>query len=104
MAAATYSQLGTISGQQDFQNRVAIAMSNAAMNVYSEGTGVTGHTARAAYANKVLNGTYNLQASALAVLAGAAIMAEATITPPNGIPDADIQNQVNALWNALAGA
>ena len=104
MVAATYSQLGTIAGQQDFQNRVGIAMNSAAVAVYYEASTVTGHAARAAYANKVLNGTYNLAAATLAVLVNSTIMAEATTTPPNSIADTDIQFQVNSIWNALAGA
>lgn len=107
---ANFSQLGQIANQMDFQARVAYAMNVAAAAVYSESTGITGHTARAAYANKVANGTYSLPAAALVVLSNSTIAAEAVVTVSQGsasgnsIPDADIQFAVNSLWNLLAGA
>lgn len=103
--AATFSQLGQIASQPDFQNRVAIAMMNTAIAVYNEGSGVTGHAARALYATKVLNGNYALTQAIEGVLTSSTIIAEATVaTAGNGIADADISNQISAMWNALAGA
>jgi hypothetical protein len=65
---------------------------------------VNNHSARAAFAIKVAQGTYNLQAAAFAVLTNATIAAEATNgVSGNTIPDADIQFSVNSLWNMLAG-
>jgi hypothetical protein len=102
---ATYSTLGQIAYQPDFQNRVAIAMNSAAVSIYNESNTVTGHTARAAFANKVLTGNYNLLASCLGVLVNSTIQGEASgTTVGNNIPDTDIQFQVNSIWNALAGA
>lgn len=102
---ATLSVLGQIAGQPDFINRIAVSMSAAAIAIYNEGTGVTGHVARAAFATKVLNGTYSLSAAVLGVLASATIQGEAVVNVAgNAIADADINNQISAMWNALAGA
>jgi hypothetical protein len=101
----TYSTLGQITNQPDFQNRVAIAMASAANNIYSEVGTTPGHAARAVFATKVLTGNYNLAAACLSVLVNASIQAEANASSSgNGIPDTDIQFQVNSMWNALAGA
>lgn len=102
---ATFAQLGTIATQGELQQRVSYAMGAAAAAVYAESTGVTGHTARAAYAVKVANGTYDLRSATIMVLGNSTIAAEATVTGANNaIPDADIQFSVNSLWNVLAGA
>lgn len=102
---ATYSILGQIANQPDFQSRVAIAMNSAAVSVYSEVGTTTGHAARALYATKVLTGNYSLSAACLGVLVNSTIQGEATVaTAGNSIPDSDIQFQVNSIWNALAGA
>lgn len=101
---ATYSTLGFIATLTDLQNRVGIAMSSAAVAIYNESNTVTGHTARAAYATKVLNGNYNLPAVCLAVLINSTIQSEAQNIAGNNILDSDIQFQVNSIWNALAGA
>lgn len=106
---ATFAQLGLIVQEPEFQQRVQYAMSVAAVNVYAEGSGVTGHAARAALAICVLNGNFNLSGACYGVLTNSTIAAEATIPasgPPAGntIPDADIQFAVNSIWNVLAGA
>lgn len=102
---ATFAQLGSIATSGEFQQRVAYAMGVAAASVYSEAGTVTGHAARASYANKVANGNYDVAAAALAVLGNSTIAAEGTVgVSGNTIPDADIQFAVNSLWNLLAGA
>jgi hypothetical protein len=103
--AATYLQLATIAQSTSFQQRVAFAMNSAAAAVYNEGSGVTNHSARAAFAIKVGAGNYSLPAAALAVITGATIVAEAVNdgSQTNAIADADIQNSVNSLWNMFAG-
>lgn len=103
--AATYSQLGQIAQQPDFINRVQISMMKSAISIYNEGTGVTGHAARAAYAVKVLGGSYALSQVTQGVLTSATIIAEAQQSVAgNAINDADIDTQIAAMWNALAGA
>jgi pyruvate carboxylase len=103
---AGFSDLETISNNGNFQLRVAYAMQVAAVAIYNEAPTATGHAARAAMATRVLNGEFNVQAAAAAVLTNATIAAEANIntTPGYGIPDGDIQFAVNSNWNALAGA
>ncbi len=104
--AATYAQLGIIANDGIFQQRINFAMMTAAIAVYNESTGTTGHAARLAFAKTVIGGSYNITAAALAILTNATIESEATMTPTPGanIPDTDIQFSANSVWNALAGA
>src|SRR5258705_14021190 len=102
--AASFSDLGTISKDVNFQGRVQYALMVAAVNVYSEGT-TPGHPARLAFAKQVFANTFSIQAACLMVLTNATIAAEANVatTPGFAIPDGDIQFAVNSLWNDLAG-
>jgi len=103
--AATFSALGVIAGHPDFIARVNVAMNNAAISIYNEATTTVGHTARAAYATKVVNGQYNLQAAVYAILTGTTIINEANPSlPGDGILDTDLSTEVAAAWNVLAGA
>lgn len=103
---ASFSDLGSIALDGNFQKRIQYAMTVAAVNVYSEAANTTGHAARSAFAVKVINGQVNITAAALAVLTNASIAAEAVLltTPAFAIPDGDIQFAVNSLWNSFAGA
>lgn len=103
--AATFSDLGTIAKDANFQQRVGYALMVAGVNVYAESAGTAGHPARLAFALRVFNGTNNLQAACQMVLTNATIAAEANVatTPAFAIPDSDIQFAVNSLWNDLAG-
>jgi len=104
--AASYRDLITIAGSNDFQNRIKYALATSAVQVYNEASSSTGHAARVAYAESVIQGTYNLAPVALAVLTNSTIASEAN--PNNsatyGIPDSDIQFAINSLWDALANA
>jgi hypothetical protein len=105
---ATLFQLAQVSASTDFQHRVSIAMATAAAQVYAEINTTTGHTARAAFANKVATGQYSLPAAAQTVLSNSTVAGEASTTPggafDNAIPDADIQFAVSSLWNLFSGA
>ena len=103
--AASFSDLGTISKDANFQARVQYASMVAAVNVYSEPTNTAGHPARVAFAKQVFANTFSVQAACLMVLTNATIAAEANVatTPGFAIPDGDIQFAVNSLWNDLAG-
>lgn len=102
---ASFSALGQIAGQPDFQQRVNIAMNEAAINIYNEATTTPGHALRAEFSTKVTNGQYNLIAACNAVLTGSAVMANANPSiPGNGIADADLSTEIAAMWNTLAGA
>ena len=102
----TLSTLAEVAKQPMFQSRVGLAVQQAAWSVYSEVSTTPGHTERAAYANKVANGTFNLPPICDLVLTNPSIAAEADPTkePDNGIPDSDLQFAVNSYWNLLAGA
>lgn len=103
---ASFSGLGSIAADAVFQQRVQHAMSVAALAIYAEDAGTSGHAARAAFAVRVLAGNFSLPPACVAVLANASIAAEANpaTTPDFAIPDSDIQFTVNSIWNALAGA
>jgi hypothetical protein len=79
-------------------------MQQAAWSVYSEDSATVGHTERAAYANKVANGTFALVEVCYLVLTNPSVANEADpVKPDYGIPDSDIQFAVNSYWNLLAG-
>lgn len=103
--AATFSDLGAIASNPNFQSRVNYAMMVAAVNVYSELTSVTGHPARFAFALKVFAGAFNPFFACLMILTNATIAGKATLAtiPDFAIPDSDIQFTVNSLWNDFAG-
>lgn len=66
--------------------------------------GFPAHATRAAFANRVSQGNYNLQAAAVMVFSNPTIAAEAALaTANNSIPDTDLQFAVNSLWNMMAG-
>lgn len=102
---ASFSDLGIIAKDSNFQGRVQYAMTVAAVNVYSEATNTVGHPARLAFAKQVFAGTFNITFSCMLVLTNASIAAEANLatTPGFAIPDGDIQFAVNSLWNDFAG-
>lgn len=103
--AATFSDLGTIAKDANFQARVNYAMLVAAVNVYAEVATTTGHAQRKAFALLVFFGNYNPVQACAMVLTNATIAAEAVLatTPSFAIPDGDIQFAVNSLWNDFAG-
>lgn len=103
--AATFSDLGTIAKDANFQARVGFAMMTAAVNVYAEATNTTGHPQRRALALQVFTGAFGVGTMCIAVLTNATIAAEAVLatTPGFAIPDGDIQFAVNSLWNDFAG-
>lgn len=103
---ATVDQLVTISRDQGFIARVQYAMVTSAIAIYNEASNTPGHTARAAFAVRILSSGSLPYGIVLAVLTNSTIAAEANpaTTPDFGILDTDIQFQVNSMWNALAGA
>jgi hypothetical protein len=103
--AASYSQLGEVCSHPDFQSRVNVAMNSCALSVYDEASTTAGHAARAAFATKVMNGTYNLPAACFAIVSGSTIANEADPTlPGDGVKDADILTEVYTVWDCLSGA
>lgn len=103
---ATYTDITATAQQLQFQRRVAYALTIAAIAAYNEDPATTGHAARAAYATRVLSGSFNINGVVLGVLANSTIAAEesSTVIPGNSVPDTDIQFAVNSIFGALAGA
>lgn len=102
--SATFVQLGQIAQSSSFQQRVAVAMAAGAATVYAELASTGGHGTRANFANKVINGNYNLPATCAAVLTNVTVLGETSAgASDSAILDADIQAAVNSLWNLLAG-
>jgi hypothetical protein len=106
--AATFSQLAGIATQGTFQLRVKLSMLSTAVAVYTELGTTPGHAARAIFATKVLlNQGFDLSTVAFMVLTASgniAANANAATLPDYGIADNDINSQISAAWNAMAGA
>jgi len=75
--------------------QVTAAIYTEAQNVETEGTGVTGHTTRAAFATKVVTGQQNLQPLILSACAFGSLNAAST--------DTTVNNTVATLWNLWSG-
>lgn len=102
--AASYSDVGSIASNTNFQARVDYAMMTAAIAACAEVNTTPSHTLRVTYAQKVLLGTYSVQRAAVAILTNLTLLGEANlITPTFGIPDLDLQVSANSNFNALAG-
>lgn len=102
---ATYSDIAVAATSSDLRRRVEYALTIAAVNVYAEGTTVPAHTARAAYATKVLNGQYDLHGAVLGILTNPTIAAAASsATADNSVSDGNMQFAINSIFSALAGA
>jgi len=92
-----------------FQKRVAEAVAESAVNIYSELATVAGHAARASYASAVLGDPpLSLIWSAAPIVPARRAYAFALALVGQGIDntstDAAISNGVASVWNALAGA
>ena len=86
-----------IATDDSFMRRVQIAMLSAAIAIQGESTGTPNHTNRANYAKLVLNAPEQyMPLFSMAVSAyDNALTSSST--------DTAIQNDVSAVWNALAG-
>src|SRR2546425_10571290 len=97
MAVATFKEQAGVASDGDFRTRVEIAMLAAAIAVQGEAPATPNHANRAAYAKLVLNAP-----ESYVTLFSLAICAfNSSLTSVS--PDATIQSDVNAVWNALAG-
>ena len=76
-------------------SQVTGAIMSYAQNVESEGTGVTGHTNRAGFAEKVVTGEEALQPLILSACCFASLSSIST--------DATVNNAVATLWNLWSG-
>ncbi len=91
--AARFASVNVI----DFQQRVAEAVWEAALQIYAEVNTTPGHAARATYATAILNDQSNHHAILFAQACAAQGLDDSST-------DAAIAVGVSAAWNALAGA
>ena len=95
--ANTYAQAYALAQNVSFQEQVRVAACNAAIAIQAEATSTANHTNRANYAKLVLNSP-----ESYAPLFAAAITSN-DFALTTSTADATVQNDVNAVWNALAG-
>jgi hypothetical protein len=93
LSTLNYKQIRDVAVNQDFQSKLAIAIADAAITVYTEAGTVAGHTARAAYATQVIKNPDN----------EAKQMAWAVVLIANDDADATLKATVLGIWNAFAG-
>ena len=92
-----YRDQWNLATDDNFQRRVEVAMCGAAISIQGEATGTVNHTNRANYAKLVLNNPE----SYMPLFSMAICAYDAGLTAASA--DSAIQNNVNAVWNALAG-
>jgi hypothetical protein len=107
MAANTgpgsYSDIINVAAKPAFKDRCAYAAVVAAVAVAAEDPNTKNHAARVAYANKVMSGSFNVNAIVFAVLVNPTISAESNSSVAGeNIPDGDLQFAVNSLWDSLS--
>lgn len=86
------------SSDATFDERVTVAVVNAAIAIVSEGTGTANHANRVALAKAALNNP-----NPYGALFALGVVANQTLDDLTTITDATIQSTVNALWNGYAG-
>ena len=92
-----YRDQWNLATDDNFMRRVEVAMCGAAIAIQGESTGTANHTNRANYAKLVLNNPESyMPLFSMAICAYDSALAAAST-------DSAIQNDVNAVWNALAG-
>jgi hypothetical protein len=107
---ATLNEITALSKNSHLLNRVSAALSEAAEDVRNEGTGVTDHAARFAWATTVLladDGPRNEAVRSIwLVLQNTIVADEYNANPLDGgstLLDSDVQFVVNGIINFLAG-
>lgn len=93
LSTLTYKQIRDMAVNQDFQAKLAIAIADAAITVYTEAGTVAGHAQRAAYATQVIKNPDS----------EAKQMAWAVVLIANDDADATLKATVLGIWNAFAG-
>lgn len=89
----TYAQARDYAVNTDFQQRLAVAVADAAITVYTEAGTVAGHAERAAYATEAVK---NPESVAKQMTWAVVLLA------PNDL-DATLKTVVLNIWNAFAG-
>jgi hypothetical protein len=93
LSTLNYREVRNVAVNQDFQAKLAIAIADAAITVYTEAPTVAGHAARAAYATQVIKSPDNEARS----------MAWAVVLIAADDNDATLKQTVLGIWNAFAG-
>lgn len=93
LSTLTYKQIRDVAVNQDFQSKLAIAIADAAITVYTEAPTVAGHAQRAAYATQVIKNPDS----------EAKNMAWAVVLLVADDNDATLKAVVLNIWNAFAG-
>jgi len=93
LSTLTYKQVRDVAVNSDFQSKLAIAIADAAITVYTEAPTVAGHAQRAAYATQVIKSPDN----------EAKQMAWAVVLIAADDNDATLKATVLGIWNAFAG-
>ena len=93
LSTLTYKQIRDVAVNQDFQSKLAIAIADAAITVYTEDAATAGHATRAAYATQVIKNPDN----------EAKNMAWAVVLLADNDNDATLKAVVLNIWNAFAG-
>ena len=93
LSALTYKQIRDVAVNSDFQAKLAIAIADAAITIYTEDPATAGHAQRAAYATQVIKNPDS----------EARQMAWAVVLLANDDNDAMLKATVLNIWNAFAG-
>jgi len=93
LSTLNYKQVRDIAVNSDFQAKLAIAIADAAITVYTEAPTVAGHATRAAYATQVIKNPDS----------EAKNMAWAVVLLADNDNDATLKAVVLNIWNAFAG-
>lgn len=88
-----YKQIRDVAVNSDFQAKLAIAIADAAITVYTEAPTTANHAARAAYATSCVANPESV----------AKQMAWAVVLIANDDNDATLKATVLGIWNAFAG-
>lgn len=93
LSTLNYKQIRDVAVNQDFQAKLAIAIADAAITIYTEDPATAGHAQRAAYASQVIKNPDN----------EAKQMAWAVVLIAVDDNDATLKAVVLNIWNAFAG-
>ncbi len=102
--ALTAETAAQVAKQSAFMSRVHFFMAKGAVAVLSEATSTAGHSQRAFYASRVLNGDASILQFSLAVLTNSTLQGEGTVSGTNNdISDSDLEFAINSMFSAFAG-
>lgn len=93
LSTLNYKQVRDVAVNSDFQAKLAIAIADAAITVYTEDPATANHAGRATYATCVVGSPYET----------AKRMAWAVVLLANNDDDATLKSVVLNIWNAFAG-